>query len=146
MKYLIAVAALVLATSALATPTRAGDHVVGDPVAGESDFKKCKACHAITAADGTAIQKGGKTGPDLFGVIGRQIGTLEGFKYSAGTTAAGADGTVWDEAMLAEYLVDPSKWLKDKIGDAAAKSKMTFKLKTGGEDIVAYLAALNPAP
>ena len=141
MKYLIAAAAFALATAAFAL-----DPVAGDPVAGEADFKKCKACHAITAADGTAIQKGGKTGPNLFGVIGRQIGTLEGFKYSAGTIAAGADGTVWDEVMLAAYLVDPSKWLLEKTGDPAAKSKMTFKLKTGGEDIAAYLASLNPVP
>lgn len=139
MKYLIAAAVFALATPALAV-----DPVVGDPVVGEADFKKCKACHSITAADGTAIQKGGKTGPDLFGVIGRQIGTLEGYKYSAGMIAAGADGTVWDEVMLAAYLVDPAKWLQDKTGDAAAKSKMSFKLKTGGENIAAYLVSLNP--
>ena len=139
MKYLIALAAI-----AFATPVLAQDLVVGDPVAGEADFKKCKACHAITADDGTAIQKGGKTGPNLFGVIGRQIGTLEGFSYSPATIAAGADGTVWDEALLAAYVVDPSKWLQEKTGDAAAKSKMSFKLKEGGEDIAAYLASLNP--
>jgi cytochrome c len=135
MKYLIAALTLALATPAFAD----------DPVAGEADFKKCKACHMITAPDGTAIQKGGKVGPDLWGVIGRQIGSLEGFAYSAGTVAAGADGTVWDEEMLAAYVVDPSAWLAEKTGDAGAKSKMSFKLKEGGEDIAAYLASLNPA-
>ena len=30
-----------------------------------------------------------------------------------------------------------------QTGDAAAKSKMTFKLKEGGEDMAAYLATLK---
>ncbi len=135
MKHLIACIALIAATPAFA----------GDPAAGEKLFNRCKACHAITAPDGTAIQKGGKVGPNLYGVVGRQIGSLEDYAYSAGTIAAGADGTLWDEAMLAEYLVDPSAWLETKTGDASVHSKMTFKLKTGGEDVAAYLASVVPA-
>ena len=134
MKYLIAAASILLASPVFAA----------DPAAGEANFKKCKACHAVIAPDGTAIQKGGKVGPNLWGVIGRQVGSLEDFSYSAPTVAVGADGTVWDEAMLAAYVVDPSAWLVEKTGDAKAKSKMSFKLKEGGEDIAAYLASLNP--
>jgi len=52
-----ALGALMLATPAMAA----------DPAAGESDFKKCKACHAIVASDGTEVVKGGKTGPNLGG-------------------------------------------------------------------------------
>jgi cytochrome c len=130
----VTIAALALGGPALAE---------GDAAKGEADFKKCKACHAVIAPDGTAIQKGGKVGPNLWGVIGRQIGTLEGFNYGAGTIAAGADGTVWDEALLAAYLADPSAWLEEKTGDAAVRSKMTFKLKEGGADVAAYLATLN---
>lgn len=115
----------------------------GDAAKGEEVFKKCKSCHAITKPDGTEVVKGGKVGPNLFGVVGRQIGTAEGFKYGDGTIAAGADGTKWDEAMIAVYVVDPSKWLEEKTGDAAAKSKMTFKLATGGEDVAAYLASIQ---
>ena len=48
----------------------------------QADFGKCKACHSIIAADGTDIVKGGKTGPNLFGVIGRPVGSLDGFTYS----------------------------------------------------------------
>lgn len=117
----------------------------GDAKAGEDVFKKCKSCHSITAPDGTAVVKGGKIGPNLYGVVGRQIGTAEGFKYGDGTIAAGADGSKWDEAMIAAYVVDPSKWLDEKTGDAALKSKMTFKLAKGGEDVAAYLASVAPA-
>lgn len=129
------IAALFLAAPALA----------GDAAKGEADFKKCKACHAIVAADGTEIQKGGKVGPNLAGVIGRQIGALPDFKYGESIVAAGADGTVWDEEMIASYVADPTAWLKEKTGDAAAKSKMSFKLTKGDEDMAAYLASVSPA-
>jgi cytochrome c len=117
--------------------------VAGDAALGEADFKKCKACHAIIGADGTEIVKGGKTGPNLWGVIGRQIGSYPDFKYGDSIVAAGADGAVWDEAAVAVYLVDPGKWLAEKTGDAKAKSKMTFKLAKGNEDMAAFLATLK---
>ena len=129
---------LIVAAALLSSPAFAGDAAKG-----EADFKKCKSCHAITATDGTEIVKGGKTGPNLFGVIGRQIGSVADFKYGDAIVAAGADGSVWDEASLAAYVVDPAKWLQDKTGDAAAKSKMTFKVAKGGEDMAAYLATLK---
>lgn len=119
-------------------------YAAGDAAKGEADFKKCKACHSIVKDDGTAVVKGGKTGPNLFGVIGRTAGTVADFKYGDGIVAAGAAGVIWDEALLATYLADPTTFLKDKTGDAAAKSKMTFKLAKGGEDIAAYLATMKP--
>lgn len=134
-------AAVTLLAALLATPALAGD-----PVAGETTFKKCKACHMIVAPDGTEIQRGGKVGPNLFGVVGRPIASFADFKYGDSILAAGADGTVWDEAMIAAYVIDPSAWLKEKTGDAGAKSRMSFKLAKGGEDVAAYLASLNPAP
>jgi len=129
---------LIVAAALVSSPALAGDAAKG-----EADFKKCRSCHALTAPDGTEVVKGGKTGPNLFGVIGRQIGSHPDFKYGPSIVAVGADGSVWDEASLAAYLVDPAKWLKDKTGDAAAKSKMTFKLPKGGEDMAAYLATLK---
>lgn len=117
--------------------------LAGDAAKGEAEFKKCKACHSITAPDGTAIQKGGKTGPNLYGVIGRQIGTAADFAYGDSIKAAGADGRTWDEASLASYVTDPTTWLKDTTGDTAAKTKMTFKLAKGAEDVAAYLASVK---
>ncbi|WP_435259591.1 c-type cytochrome [Thioclava sp. FR2] len=134
MKYaLIAAAAALIAAPVFA----------GDAAEGEAEFKKCKSCHSIVADDGTVIQKGGKTGPNLYGIIGRQIGTAADFKYSADLVAAGADGTVWDEASLAAFITDPAAWLKEKTGNAGAKSKMTFKLKDDQDDLAAYLASLK---
>ena len=121
--------------------------VAADPALGETLFKKCKACHMIVAPDGTEVQKGGKVGPNLYGVIGRQIGSEAGYseKYGDAILAAGADATLWDEALVAAYLVDPTAWLQQKTGEAAAKSKMAFKLAEGGADVAAYLASVAPA-
>ena len=134
--------ALIAALGLLALP---GAALAGDAALGEDLFKKCKACHSIVAEDGTVIQKGGKVGPNLYGVVGRVIGSFPDFKYGDSLVAAGADGTVWDEALLAAYVTDPGEWLKEKTGDSAAKSKMAFKLPEGGEDMAAYLASVAPA-
>lgn len=115
-----------------------------DAAKGESEFKKCKACHAIVAPDGTAIQKGGKTGPNLYGVVGRVVASAD-FDYGDSLKSVGEAGTAWDQASLAAYVADPSAWLKEATGDAGAKSKMSFKLAKGGADVVAYLASVAPA-
>lgn len=130
---LTAFGALMLATPVLA----------GDPAAGEAEFKKCKACHSLVATDGTEVVKGGKTGPNLGGVIGRAVASVADFKYGDSILAVGATGAVWDEAALASYVADPAAWLQEKTGDAAAKSKMSFKLAKGGEDMAAYLATIK---
>lgn len=129
--------ALIAATAALlASPALAGDATVG-----EKEFNKCKTCHAIVAPDGTEVVKGGKTGPNLWGVIGRTAGTQPDFTgYGDDLLAAGAAGAVWDEAALAAYVIDPTAWLKETTGSASARSKMTFKLKSKQEDIAAFLA------
>ncbi len=138
MKHMIATLALGL----LAAPVFAE----GDAAKGEKGFKKCKSCHTIVDADGTAVIKGGKTGPNLYGVIGRTAGTVEGFKYGADLVAAGEGGLVWDEENLAEYVKDPKKFLQAHLDNSKAKSKMTFKLRKGGEDMAAFLATFSEAP
>ncbi len=126
------------ACAILATPVLAS----GDAAKGEADFKKCKACHMIVGDDGTEIQKGGKTGPNLYGVIGRAAGSVADFKYSDVMKEAGEKGLVWSEETVVSYLPDPSKFLEEFSGDATGKSKMTFKLTKGAEDMAAYLASV----
>lgn len=128
---------LAVTAAALAAPAFAGD-----PAAGEDTFKKCKACHSIIAPDGTEIQKGGRTGPNLYGIIGRGVASNPDFSYGDSIAALGATGAVWDEASLAAYVTDPTAYLKSALGDDGAKSKMSFKLGSGGEDVAAYLASV----
>ncbi len=128
---------------ALGLAVMAGPTLAGDAAAGEETFKKCKACHSVIGDDGTEFQKGGKTGPNLYGVIGRPVASVPGFKYGDGILAVGATGAVWDEASLAAYVENPAAWLQEKSGDPAAKSKMSFKLADGGADVAAYLASVK---
>jgi len=125
-----------LAAVAFAAPSYAGDAEAGAKL-----FSKCKACHSIVADDGTAVVKGGKVGPNLYGVVGRPAASYPDFKYGDGIKAAAAAGLVWDEALIAEYVVDPTKFIDSHGGEGA--SKMTFKLPKGGEDVAAYLASVK---
>lgn len=113
----------------------------GDPAAGEKLFSRCKACHSITNGD-AVIQKGGKTGPNLYGVIGRKAGSEEGFRYGPDLVKAGEKGLSWTEAEIADYVADPKVFLQTYLGDAGAKSSMSFKLPKGAEDVAAYLASV----
>ncbi|WP_136637159.1 c-type cytochrome [Pseudooceanicola onchidii] len=129
---------IIATISAIAAPA----YAEGDVATGEKEFRKCKSCHAIESADETIV-KGGKTGPNLYGVIGRTAGTAEGFSYGADLVAAGDAGVVWDEASLATYIEDPKAFLQDTLDDKGAKSKMTFKLKKNTADVAAYLATFS---
>ena len=129
----------------LAGPVLADGHSIGDAEKGEKGFAKCRSCHMIVSDSGETIVKGGRTGPNLYGVIGRTAGTAEGYKYGKHTIAAGEAGLVWDAENFLVYVQDPRAFLREYLDDSKAKSKMTFKLKSGGEDIYAYLVSVVPA-
>lgn len=133
----------VLATAALAAPAFA----VGDAAKGETAFNQCQTCHTVTDAEGNRLAgKGSKTGPNLYGVFGRQAGTLEGFKYGEDLVAVGAAGLVWNETDFIEYAQDPAAFLKAKLDDKGAKSKMAFKVKSPeiAADLYAFLVQFSP--
>ena len=114
-----------------------------DAARGEADFTQCRACHGIVADDGTVIVKGGRTGPNLFGLLGRAVGSREGFAYGDALRSVGAAGMVWDEAELAAYIANPGEWLRAKTGDEAARSRMGYRMTEGAADMAAYLAGLK---
>ncbi len=134
-----------LLATAFAFPAFAESHSMGDAAEGEKAFGKCKSCHAVVDDAGEMIQRGGKTGPNLYNVVGRQAGGLEDFKYSDSIVAAGVAGLIWDEETLAAYMADPTDFLRTTLDDQKARSKMSFKLRKGGEDVAAYLASVSPA-
>ena len=76
---------------------------MGDLVTGEKVFKKCAACHSIV--------KGGKNniGPALYNVVGRQVGSINNYKYSKALSQYGKE---WTFEELNGYLIRPAKWIK----------------------------------
>ena len=131
-------AALSITGLSLAAPALAGDVALG-----EKDFKKCKACHSIVNNEGEAIVKGGKTGPNLFGVIGRTAGTEDGFRYKDSIIALGATGFAWDEESIGQYAVDPTAFLSEKLGDDKAKSGMVKQSLKDPANVAAYIASVS---
>ena len=100
----------------------------GDAAAGKKVFKKCKACHY-------AAKVKNKTGPHLVNLIGREAGTVEGYKYSK---AMKSSGIVWDEDTLTAYLRAPKKYLKG--------TKMAFAGLRKDADIANVIAYLKAQP
>lgn len=75
----------------------------GDLTKGKKVFNKCKACHAV----GEGAKN--KVGPPLNGIVGAEIASMEGFKYSKAFLAKKDEGFVWSEAELDAYLTKPKK-------------------------------------
>lgn len=128
----------------LASPIFAQE--AGDPAVGETEFRKCRACHMIQDDSGADIVKGGATGPNLWNVVGRKVASEEGYRYGDGILAAAEANPdlVWTQEELVAYVTDPGVWVKEKSGDPSARSKMTFKLNRNQADVAAYLATVSP--
>ncbi|SET25803.1 c-type cytochrome [Oceanicella actignis] len=98
-----------------------------DPAKGEKVFGKCKACHKL---DGTNA-----TGPHLKGVVGRPVGAVEGFNYSAAMASHGGE---WTPEALNEFLAKPKDYIPG--------TKMSFAGLKKVEDranLIAYLQSVQ---
>jgi cytochrome c len=77
------------------------------PPDGAMIFKQqCALCHTTNVSDPP------RQGPTLFNIVGRDAGTVEGFRYSAGFANAKFK---WDEQKLDAWLVDPQAMIPGAI-------------------------------
>lgn len=144
-KFLIAVAAGTL----LAAPAFAEGHASGDAAAGEAEFSQCQTCHVIADDEGNTLAgRNARTGPNLYALVGRQAGIIDGFRYSPAMVEAGEGGLAWDEESFVAYVQDPTAYLREVLDDNRARGKMAYKVREE-EDAVnlwAYIASLQPEP
>lgn len=121
----------------------------GDPEAGRAAFSQCQSCHVVVNEAGeTLAGRNSRTGPNLYGVIGRQAGTVDGFRYGASMVEAGQAGLVWDEPTFVAYLQNPNNFLRDYLNNNRARGNMSFQVRSEATaaDLYAFLATFSPAP
>lgn len=101
---------------------------------GANVAKQCEACHNFKEGAGPKI------GPDLYGVVGRPIASVQSFNYSAALKSK-AGGQKWDFDLLNKWLTKPSAF--------APGTAMTFAGISNEKqraDVIAYLDSLSPNP
>ena len=93
---------------------------------GAKVFLKCKSCHSI------AKEGKNKIGPKLFGVLGRQAGSISDYKYSK---AMAAHGKVWSFEEMNSFLIKPKDWING--------TKMQFIGLKNAKDRAAVILYMN---
>ena len=83
---------------------------------------KCAMCH-------TSIQGAShSTGPNLFGVVGRNVGSAKGFNYSEAMAERGND--IWNFEIIDKFITQPQKLIPRTammfagIADASQRSQL----------------------
>jgi cytochrome c len=99
----------------------------GDVDAGKKIYRKCKACHKV-------VEGKNGVGPSLWGVIGRDVASAEGYKYSDAMKSK--DGN-WTAAELFTFLEDPKA--------AVPGTKMRFPGVKDAQDRINVIIFLNEA-
>jgi len=97
-----------------------------DVEAGQRVFRECQACHV-------ADQEQNRVGPHLVGILGREIGSVEGFRYS-GALPEGE----WTLENLDAWLEAPR--------DFAPGTSMAYRGLSDVQDradVIAYIESLN---
>jgi len=112
-----------------ASATASADPALVD--AGKGLFRQCQSCHQVGAGATN------RSGPQLNSLMGRTIGSVEGFRYSKVFADAASAGQTWNADNLAAFLADPRGAMKG--------TKMAFRGLGSEEDIAAMIAYLEAA-
>ena len=103
-----------------------------DPVAGKAVAVKCEQCHKFEP--GAAPLQG----PPLYGVVGRQVASVAGFKYSTGGGSLTDLGGNWDYEHLDHFIENPKKFRP-----ATAMNFLGVKKISDRMNLIAYLRTLT---
>ncbi|KQW42252.1 MULTISPECIES: PQQ-dependent sugar dehydrogenase [unclassified Roseateles] len=109
-------------------------HAQSGPVGKRVFESNCAMCHTASP-DLRSLM-----GPGLHGVVGRKIGGVPGFGYSAALAGLAAQGKAWTADELARYLADPARFapgttMPVNVADAAERAELVRYLAqlTGGK-------------
>lgn len=105
-----------------------------DVGAGESQFKKCAACHNVNQGGAN------KVGPALYGVVNRNIASVDGFSYSGALKEYGADKQ-WTYESLNGFLWKPKTYIKGTSMGFGGLKKVEDRA-----NLIAYLREQSASP
>ena len=95
---------------------------------GEGLWRNCRSCHAVE--DGV-----NGTGPHLYGIVGRNVASVDGFNYSGALTEV---AEVWTAENLNGFLENPSGW-----APGTAMSYNGMRSAEDRADLIAYLDSID---
>jgi cytochrome c len=99
------------------------------PPDGATLFKQqCAVCHTTNLTDPV------RQGPSLFNIVGRRVGSVDGFHYSAGFSKADFS---WDDAKLDAWITNPQELIPGSVM-AYRQAKPEIRAT-----IIAYLKELH---
>ena len=96
---------------------------------GAKVVKKCVSCHMVGDKAKNLV------GPQLNGIVGREIASIEGYKYSKGMIAYAETQGIWSAEALDTYLLSPRKAVKGTRMGFAGLRKEKDRV-----NVIAYLA------
>lgn len=100
--------------------------LTGDAENGRRVFSRCRSCHVLEEGVN-------RVGPSLYGIFGREAGSVEGFRYSE---ANANSGITWTKETMFEYLENPREYIPG--------TNMAFpglRDEQDRADILAYISA-----
>ncbi|MEC7087922.1 MAG: cytochrome c family protein [Pseudomonadota bacterium] len=100
---------------------------------GQKVAKKCVSCHNFEAGSANKI------GPNLYNIVDRQMGIMDGFAYSNAINERGANNESWTFENLFHFLENPKKWLPGTIMGYAGIRKPKDRA-----DLIVYLHDISP--
>ena len=106
-----------------------------DAARGQKAAAKCAACHNFVEGAGS------KVGPDLYNIVDRAKGSVEGFGYSAAMKEHAAKGEKWGYEELDHFIANPRGYMKGTIMSFAGIAKPEERA-----DVIAYLRSLSHSP
>ncbi len=138
---------LAAALTLLSAPAFADGHASGDAAAGEEAFnRQCVSCHVVVDDDGNTLAgRNARTGPNLYNLVARGIGTHPDFNYGDSIVEVGESGEMWTEENFVGYVQDPTGWLRETLDNRRARGKMAFQVRSADDaaNIYAYLATFS---
>ena len=120
--------------AALLVAAPMGQAMAQDADAGQRVFNQCRACHTINQGGRNGV------GPNLHGVVGRAMASVQGFNYSPAFRAKSAEIGEWEDTELRPYLDNPQAYVPG--------TRMVFQGFRGNQqqlsDVIAFLRQNGP--